>query len=315
MNYQKISKIAALSSLVLLYNCAGVKPLEKSTLGEDQKIKETKEVSIKEEAKKPVTFGMFKGEIKPGEVSLLRVKGPFLSDGALTCDTEKVGYFLKENEIWAFVSETYFSDLKPFDCYYQDKKGSPVKIAEFRVKNKKFPAEKLNVDKKRVSLSKKDQARATRERKIREKAYNNSPRAPYFVTPFVLPIDSLVTSIYGSKRVFNDKKETQHLGTDYRAGVGTPIKTSNKGKVVVARDFFYTGNTIIIDHGMGIFTTYGHLSKLLVQEGEIIPAGTTIGHAGASGRVTGPHLHWGVTVNNLAIEGDSLVEASRPLGK
>ncbi len=84
---------------------------------------------------------------------------------------------------------------------------------------------------------------------------------------------------------------------------------------MISRKFFYTGNTIIIDHGMGIFTTYGHLSKRLVEEGEIIPERTVIGNAGATGRVTGPHLHWGVTVNNLAVEGDSLIRASQALGE
>jgi murein DD-endopeptidase MepM/ murein hydrolase activator NlpD len=300
-----------IGSLLFLSNCAGVKPISKDkSIGKEDKV-----TPHKEEEKVPTEFGFFKGEVKPGEVSLLRVKGPFVKEGSLTCDTEKVDYFLKEYELWAFVSETYFSDLKPFSCYYQDQKGSPVKIGEFKVVQKEFPSEKLSVDKKRVFLSKKDSARANRERLIRAKAYNSSPKTPYFFTPFELPIESLVTSIYGSKRLFNNKKQTQHLGTDFRAAVGVPIKTANRGKVVISRDFFYTGNTIIIDHGMGIFTTYGHLSKRLVQEGEIIPEGTIIGHAGATGRVTGPHLHWGVTVNNLAVEGDSLVEASLPLGK
>lgn len=301
--------LTILGSASVLQSCAGGKSITKK-----DPTKESNE-DQKEQEKAPTHYGLFKGVIKPGEAAMLRVKGPFTKDGALTCDTEKVNYFLRGYELYAFASETYFSDMKPFDCYYQDKKSSPVKIAEFKVAPKKFPAEKLKVDKKRVFLNKKDAARAARERTIRANAYNSSPDTPYFFTPFELPIDSLVTSIYGSKRIFNNKKQTQHLGTDYRASVGTPIMTSNRGRVVISRDFFYTGNTVIIDHGMGIFTTYGHLSKRNVQEGEIIPEGTVIGEAGATGRVTGPHLHWGVTVNNLAIEGESLVKASQSLGK
>ncbi len=303
-----IATLGSLSVLTLMSGCAGVKPLKGSTTDKAQSEKVVKEVSA------PVKFELFKGTIKPGEASLIKVKGPFTKEGALTCDTEQVDYFLRGHVLFAFVSETYFSDLKPFDCYYQSKKSAPVKVAEFKVLNKNFPAEKLKVDKKRVFLNKKDAARAAKERTIRANAYNSSPKTPYFFGPFELPIKSLVTSIYGSKRIFNNKKQTQHLGTDYRASVGTPIMTANRGRVVISRDFFYTGNTVIIDHGLGIFTTYGHLSKRNVQEGEIIPEGTVIGEAGATGRVTGPHLHWGVTVNNLAVEGDSLIKASQALG-
>ena len=204
--HKKISKILALSTLTLLYNCAGVKPIQKKELNSSKK--EVKKTPV---AKAPKVFGLFKGQVKPGEVSLLKVSGPFMVNGALTCDTEKVNYFLKGDELWAFVSETYFSDLKPFDCYYQDKKGSPVKIAEFKVVDKVFPAEKINVDKKRVFLSKKDQARANRERKVRAKAYKSSPKTPYFFKGFEHPIKSLVTSIYGSKRLFNNKKQIERF--------------------------------------------------------------------------------------------------------
>jgi len=296
--------MTSLSLIILLgslMGCAGMKPI-------------TKEVLKKDVAQKVKTYGLFEGKIKPGEVSLLKVEGPFTQKGVLTCDTHKMDYFIKDNKLLAFVSESYFSDMKPFDCYYNDKKHEPIKIAAFRVLKKKFPSETLKVNKKRVFLNKKDAARAGRERRLRGKAYHHSPDKPYFFTAFEHPIDSFVTSIYGSKRIFNNKKQTQHLGTDYRAAVGTPIRAANRGKVVISRDFFYTGNTVIIDHGLGIFTTYGHLSKRNVQEGEIIPEGTIIGEAGATGRVTGPHLHWGVTVNNLAVEGDSLVKASQELG-
>lgn len=300
----------ALGTTSLFSSCAGVKTINQSVNGNTNK-----ESIAKPTQKKLKTNGLFKGKIKPGEVALLKVEGPFTKNGVLSCDSKDIDYFIKENKLLAFVSETYFSDMKPFDCYYNDKKHEPIKIAEFRVIKKKFPSETLKVDKKRVFVNKKNSARAARERRARARAYKNSPDRPYFFMAFKRPIESLVTSIYGSKRIFNNKKQTQHLGTDYRAAVGTPIRAANRGKVVISRDFFYTGNTVIIDHGLGIFTTYGHLSKRNVQEGEIVPEGTIIGEAGATGRVTGPHLHWGVTVNNLAVEGDSLVKASQKIGE
>lgn len=249
-------------------------------------------------------------EIKPGEVSLLNLAGEFPHDGELVCDDRKQMYTVKEKRLVSFISETYFSKLKPYVCTFEYK-GVKKVIANVKVVDKNFPSERLHVDKKRVFLNKKDQARAVKEGKIRRKAYANSAERPLFFKPFNLPIESKVTSIYGSRRIFNKKKQTQHLGTDFRAKTGTPIKSANRGRVVLSRDFFYSGNTIIIDHGLGIFTMYGHLSKRMVQEGEIIPEGTVIGLAGATGRVTGPHLHWGVTVNGMAIEGESLVRASQ----
>jgi murein DD-endopeptidase MepM/ murein hydrolase activator NlpD len=250
--------------------------------------------------------------IKPGEVTLLNLPGEFPHDGKLICDGRKQMYTIKEKRLISFVSETYFSKLKPFDCTFEHK-GQKKVIAKVNVSKKNFPSERLKVDKKRVFLSKKNLARARKEGKLRRKAYANSAERPLFFKPFDLPLNSKVTSIYGSRRIFNKKKQTQHLGTDFRAKTGTPIKSANRGRVVLSRNFFYSGNTVIIDHGLGIFTMYGHLSKRRVQEGEIIPEGTVIGLAGATGRVTGPHLHWGVTVNGMAIEGESLVIASQGL--
>ena len=294
-------------TLLALASCGGITTIEKS--GDKSGSEKTKRIVEEIQFPEPVDV-----TIKPGEVSLIKISGPFSADGTLKCGNRNVTFFVSGDELFSFLSETYFSKLKGYQCFYQNK-GKIAIVANIKVEGKSFPSERLKVDKKRVFLNKKNAARADRERKIKYKAYNNSPKYPLFYSPFDLPINSAVTSIYGSKRVFNKKKQTQHLGTDYRAAVGEPIKTSNRGKVVISRDFFYTGNTVVIDHGMGIFTTYGHLSERKVSEGEIIPSSTVIGLAGATGRVTGPHLHWGVTVNGLAVEGSSLVAASQDIPK
>lgn len=291
--------------LLTLASCAGITKIDKSGKGSPSNKVEKELTNVKFPEPLDVT-------IKPGEVSLIKLRGPFISDGVLKCGDRDVTFYVIEDELFSFLSETYFSKLKGYQCIYKNNQKTSV-VANITVEKKTFPSERLKVDKKRVFLNKKNAARAEREREIKYRAYGNSPKYPLFYAPFDLPIDSAVTSIYGSKRIFNKKKQTQHLGTDYRAAVGEPIKTSNRGRVVISRDFFYTGNTVIIDHGMGIFTTYGHLSKRTVSEGEIISSGTVIGLAGATGRVTGPHLHWGVTVNGLAVDGSSLVTASQEI--
>lgn len=295
-------------TLFLLNSCGtGVKKIDKPS-DEKGKNKVAKESS--DEWKK--TIQPQEVVIRPGEAVLLMVPGDFPIGGKLICGEREYDYFLRNNKLLAFLSETYFSKLTPYECSFK-KESDVLKVAKVIVKDKDFPSERLYVDKKRVFLNKKDAARAKKESKIRMKAYSASSERPLFFDPFELPIDSKITSIYGSRRVFNKKKQTQHLGTDYRAAVGVPIRSANRGKVVLSRDFFYTGHTVVIDHGLGIFTTYGHLSKRNVSEGEVVPRGAVIGLAGKTGRVTGPHLHWGVTVNGLAIEGESLVETSKIL--
>lgn len=250
-------------------------------------------------------------EIKPGEVR--RIVFPHfyqLTQGKLECAGTVTPFYAHRGQIEAYVPETYFSKMTPFECIYSAGKNSVV-VAKFRVTDKKFPSETLNVDMRRVIIAPEDQKRIDEEQLFLNAVYEASPWRPYFTQAFEIPLDTFITSIYGARRIFNQAKQTQHLGTDFRAHVGVPIHTSNAGKVVVARDLFYTGLTVTIDHGMGIFTVYGHLSEMKTVEGEFVPKGALIGLSGATGRVTGPHLHWGVRVNGHFIDGHSLVQTSK----
>lgn len=267
--------------------------------------KASKQVEQQPEALVNKTFS-----VKPGEVVKIHFAKNSLSENSvLECSDKKVPFFIEQDKYVAFVAETYFSKFNDVKCFVA-KNSKKFLVATISVASKEFPSERLNVDQRRVSLNAKDLKRVQKEQVFLNKNYSSSPDHPYFDEPFMLPIDAFVTSIYGSRRLFNNSKQTQHLGTDFRAAVGEPIKAANSGKVVVARDLFFTGGTVTIDHGLGIFTIYGHLSKVQVQEGEFIPKGTQIGLAGATGRVTGPHLHWGVKVNGHFIEGESLVKES-----
>jgi murein DD-endopeptidase MepM/ murein hydrolase activator NlpD len=244
-------------------------------------------------------------EIRPGEILMASLP---MAAGAseVICKGVKIPLFRGKGGPFALIAETYFSKLEPYSCLVEK-----TVVANFSVSVKEFPSEQLNVDQKRVFLSKKDQARVQKEQIFLNGVYASSPTQPLFTEGFSLPIEADVTSIYGSRRIFNGRKQTQHLGTDFRAAVGLPIKTANAGRVVVARDLFFTGSTVTVDHGLGVFTIYGHLSKINVVEGEYVPKGTVIGLSGKSGRVTGPHLHWGVKVNGQFIEGESLVWATK----
>lgn len=265
--------------------------------------KKTKPVEVLE---KPIELTIMPGETR----SIVYTLPSSRLDGSLKCGDRKVSHNVLNNKLRAFVSESYFSKFKPYKCYWNSK-GQQIHVASFKIEKKKFPRERLRVNKKRVWLNKKDLKRVKKENKFKNKIYAAGSKFPLFEEPFELPIDSIETSIYGAQRVFNKNKKTQHLGTDFRAAVGTPIRSSNSGKIIAARDLFYTGGTIIVDHGMGIFTIYAHLSEVMVNEGDRVLKGQVIGLAGATGRVTGPHLHWGVKVNEMAIEGHSLISESR----
>lgn len=251
--------------------------------------------------------------VRPGEVVRLRFPHFWPSEkGTLRCRESEVPATVMNGELVAYWSESYFSDKTPFECLYQVEQQKAV-VARVQVLDKDFPSERLNVDMRHVVLSPEDQARVQTEQIFLNKNYEASPSKPYFSTPFLIPLDTFITSIYGSRRVFNNQKQTQHLGTDFRAMPGVPIHSSNAGKVVVARELFYTGLTVTVDHGMNIFTVYGHLSEIKAVEGEFVPQGALIGLSGATGRVTGPHLHWGVRVNGHFIDGHSLAEQTQEL--
>jgi murein DD-endopeptidase MepM/ murein hydrolase activator NlpD len=148
-------------------------------------------------------------------------------------------------------------------------------------------------------------ARIDRENaRAREVGREAHERAPMWTASFLKPRTSVITSEFGSGRLFNGALTTRHLGVDFRGAVGEPVKATNRGVVALVDRFFLAGNVVYIDHGGGVVTSYFHLSKTLVKQGDIVKRGQVIGAVGNTGRVTGPHLHWAArygenTVNPL----------------
>jgi murein DD-endopeptidase MepM/ murein hydrolase activator NlpD len=117
-----------------------------------------------------------------------------------------------------------------------------------------------------------------------------------------MPMDSKITSDFGNARVFNGSLKSYHSGTDFRAKVGTPVKSVNDGVVVLAKDRFYAGGSVIVDHGEGVYSCYYHMSKYEVKEGDFVKKGQLLGLSGVSGRVTGPHLHFSMRVSGVQVD-------------
>lgn len=163
-------------------------------------------------------------------------------------------------------------------------------------------------DESKVTLNKQDQARANKEAIEIKKALSKSTKE---ITPsfnFIAPVPGVVTSPYGKQRFINGQPRSAHLALDLRGDIGTPIVAPLKAKVILIGDYFYTGLTVILDHGHGLFSSYAHMSEIKVQKDDFVEQSDEIGLVGATGRVTGPHLHWTVYFDGNKINPESLIQ-------
>ncbi len=144
--------------------------------------------------------------------------------------------------------------------------------------------------------------RIGRERKIIDAALNNFRDVPVESIALAAPVDGRRSSSFGLRRFFNDQPRSPHKGMDIAAASGTPIKAPGDGIVTATGNYFFNGNTVIVDHGQGYVTMYCHMSEIQVEEGAAVSRGETLGAVGATGRVTGPHLHFGTYLNGTAVD-------------
>jgi murein DD-endopeptidase MepM/ murein hydrolase activator NlpD len=152
----------------------------------------------------------------------------------------------------------------------------------------------LTVEPKFVEPSPDELKQIEAERQLKETIFGASAPEPLWSASFRSPVAAPATDSFGTRRTFNGKLASIHKGMDFRAKPGTPVRSGNSGVVVLARPLYYEGNCVIIDHGLGLFTLSMHLSRIDVREGQPVAKGDLLGLSGATGRVTGPHLHWAV---------------------
>lgn len=171
----------------------------------------------------------------------------------------------------------------------------------FTIVDGNYRSEVLRVDGRHVNPRKKDLVRIKKEVAEVRAVYDRITPIKYWKGPFLFPVNSLVTSPFGTKRVYNGELQSFHQGLDLRAPTGTPIRSSAAGEVALAKNLFFTGNTVLVDHGYGVFTLYAHLSKLRVKKGQKVAPNQLLGLAGATGRASGPHLHWGAIIHRAKV--------------
>src|SRR6266849_5056268 len=183
-----------------------------------------------------------------------------------------------------------------------------------------FATEKLQVGKEFVEPDPEQVKRANEERQKLRDIFDHVTPERLWDGKFRIPLDGVTTGTnFGRRRILNGNPGSPHGGVDLPGATGTPVHAAQRGKVVLAEELFFAGNAVVVDHGLGIYTFYGHLSEVDVKVGDAVETGAVLGKVGATGRVTGPHLHWGLTVEKARVNplllvrllGNSTREAAR----
>jgi len=236
----------------------------------------------------------------PGGVVTIPIDAPADARPLATLDGARV-LVLREDKSWLAVVGIPL-DTKPGRRELVVGQGGQSERLGFDVAAKTYDVQKLTVAPGQVDLSKRDLERVEGEKqriRVALRTFTDRPPASLRLLP---PVPGPRSSSYGLRRYFNGQSRSPHTGMDIAAATGTPIEAAAAGTVADVGDYFFNGNTVILNHGSGLVTMYCHLSRIDVKPGQVVAAGETIGAVGATGRVTGAHLHFGVTLNGTMVD-------------
>jgi murein DD-endopeptidase MepM/ murein hydrolase activator NlpD len=177
-----------------------------------------------------------------------------------------------------------------------------------RIAPRDFAASRLRVDSRFTAPDSATLLRIEHEQELVRATLRTVSAELLWRGSFVAPLVGATTSPYGQRRLFNDEARSRHTGLDIDGKIGDPVLAANSGRVVLSRDLFFNGEAVFIDHGLGLLTGYFHLSEREVSEGQWVEKGELIGRVGATGRVTGPHLHWSLYLQGFALDPSTLLD-------
>jgi murein DD-endopeptidase MepM/ murein hydrolase activator NlpD len=246
-------------------------------------------------------------EVKQGELIELKISGADLLAVEGRWGKEKIFFYPNGNGKFAALIGADV-EAKPAASKIWLKATSQSgaeqhKEIALKVKAKSFRTESFNVPPSFDEMTAETLEEIRREQSAFARAFETSVPERLWDAPFVRPVaQEESASSFGSRRVINGTPRAPHTGTDLSAPAGTEVLTANHGRVVLVGNFFFAGGSVVLDHGGGLFTMYFHLSEFKVEEGSMAKKGDVVGVSGATGRVTGPHLHWGARLANARIE-------------
>lgn len=237
----------------------------------------------------------------PGGVAIISVADASKSKPQVKYNKQPI-LTVKRNNQWVAVVGIPLS-TKPGQQFIRVKTGEKQKKIAFEVKDKKYRTQHITIkNKRKVNPNKMDMTRINKERPIIRSALKHWSESADVDLRFLTPVKGKKSSSFGSRRVFNNQPRRPHSGMDIAAAQGVEITAPAAGKVIEVGDYFFNGNSVFVDHGQGLITMYCHMDKITVKVGEDVTAGDKLGTVGKTGRVTGPHLHWTVSLNNARVD-------------
>ena len=264
----------------------------------------------------PVRVTVVPSSPQPGDVVLLEIGGA-PPDVRAEWDGRPLALFPTAHGVAALVGIDL--DVRPGPIAWRvtrpsaAKNGGALAAGAVTVRARTFPTQPLTLPKGMVDLDAPTLARVETEREELKAALGAGAAERLWRGPFRIPVDGgQPTGGFGLRRVLNGQPRSPHTGYDWAAPAGTPVLASNAGRVALVAEHFFAGRNVILDHGLGLFTLYFHLTEARVARGELVTGGQVIGTVGATGRVTGAHLHFAVLLNGARVDPEALLRLAPP---
>lgn len=251
-------------------------------------------------------------EILQGEIAEIKLSAPGIVAAEGRLGNEKIYFYPGDNgDLTALVGADLETKPGPAIIRMNGATQSGAAWAgeiSLKIKSKPFKSETFSVAPEFDQLSPEVLERIRREQEQFARVFAVSGPERLWARPFVAPLPKEITSPFGYRRVINGSPRAPHTGVDLKAAMETPVRAANHGRVVLLGDFFFSGKSLVLDHGGGMFTVYFHLSEFKVDESAEVKKGDVIALSGMTGRVTGPHLHWGARLNGARVDPFQLIE-------